>query len=139
MRLALALVSPFALLACATTDSSTLATIQIQPRFMAKVEANPSKSTTYVSAILGQPGSMSNVRLAAGDVLTAKTDKDAQLGFVYNDVLQVYSFTLDWPPDDSSGLQDALAAKLGLQLESKKTTVDTVIVDRAEKPSGNGA
>ncbi len=51
----------------------------------------------------------------------------------------VYSFTLDWPPDDSSGLQDALAAKLGLQLESKKTTVDTVIVDRAEKPSGNGA
>jgi hypothetical protein len=95
MRHALAMVSPLTLLACATTDSSTLATTQIQPRFTTKVEASPNRPTTFVSAILGQPGTMSNVRLAPGDVLTAKTDKDPQLGFAYNEILQVYSFTLE--------------------------------------------
>jgi hypothetical protein len=92
---ALAMVSPLALLACATTDSATLTTTQIQPRFTTKVEASPNRSTTFVSAILGQPGTMANVRLAPSDVLTAKTDKDPQLAFVYDAILQVYSFTLE--------------------------------------------
>ncbi|HEY8075561.1 MAG TPA: hypothetical protein VIF62_15660 [Labilithrix sp.] len=80
--------------ACATTNSATLATNQIKPSFAVEVNGNPNGSRTFISAILGQPATMSNVELAPGDVLTAKTDKDADVRLEYSSALQIWSATL---------------------------------------------
>jgi uncharacterized protein (TIGR03435 family) len=55
-----------------------------------------------------------------------------------------YDITLDWTPDDQQGSADAgpsiftaIQEQLGLKLVSVKGPVDAVIVDHAEKPSGN--
>ncbi|HUA60688.1 MAG TPA: TIGR03435 family protein [Verrucomicrobiae bacterium] len=50
---------------------------------------------------------------------------------------KVYSFTLEWSPEDPNGFEDVLAEKLGLKIENKRITLDTIVVDRAEKPNGN--
>lgn len=46
----------------------------------------------------------------------------------------VYTFTLEWTPD---GLFSALKDQLGLKLEPGKSMMDVIIVDRADKPTGN--
>ena len=56
-----------------------------------------------------------------------------------------YTFTLKWTPDDrpASGsdsppsLPTAIQEQLGLKLESKKGSVDILVIDHAEKPSEN--
>ena len=60
----------------------------------------------------------------------------------------VFDIKLDWAPDDvtanpSSGVADkpsiftALQEQAGLKLESRKVPMEVVVVDRAERPSGN--
>jgi bla regulator protein blaR1 len=64
----------------------------------------------------------------------------------------IYEFTLDWTPDrpasaapgieaasDPTGptIFTAIEEQLGLRLESRKMPVDTLVIDRVEKPSGN--
>jgi bla regulator protein blaR1 len=57
-----------------------------------------------------------------------------------------YSFRLDWTPetgscpgvpDDNPSIFTALEEKLGLKLESIKGPVDSLVIDYAERPSGN--
>jgi uncharacterized protein (TIGR03435 family) len=61
-----------------------------------------------------------------------------------------FTFTLRWNPDraDAAGPDDAaavlrseisraMAAQLGLLLEHRRTPLDTVVIDRADKPSAN--
>ncbi len=88
------LTAPLSLVACATTNSATLATSQIQPKLAVQVNAAPAGGDTFISAILEQPGSLSRVQLAPGDVLAAKTDKDEKLALDYDSVLQIYSVRL---------------------------------------------
>ena len=51
----------------------------------------------------------------------------------------IYAFNLDYSQDgvDHPPLLPALRDQLGLQLETAKAPVDTVVVDRIERPSGN--
>jgi uncharacterized protein (TIGR03435 family) len=53
-----------------------------------------------------------------------------------------YDFTLQWAPDANSdsphaSLLAAMEEQLGLKLESKESPVEVLVVDNAEKPSGN--
>jgi uncharacterized protein (TIGR03435 family) len=51
-----------------------------------------------------------------------------------------YDFKLEWSVADDSSIQNLIAAvqeQLGLKLQSIKTSVELLIVDRAEKPSDN--
>ena len=54
-----------------------------------------------------------------------------------------YSFTLEWTPDGSPGdasgpsIFTAVEEQLGLKLESSKAPAEFLVVDHAEKPSGN--
>jgi uncharacterized protein (TIGR03435 family) len=53
-----------------------------------------------------------------------------------------YDFTLEWPTEgDAADIQSALFAalqqQLGLKLEIRKLPVDLLVIDRAEKPTGN--
>jgi uncharacterized protein (TIGR03435 family) len=55
-----------------------------------------------------------------------------------------YSFTLEWspetaPPDPPAGpsLFDVLPEKLGVKLENRKVAVETIVIDKAERPSEN--
>ena len=58
----------------------------------------------------------------------------------------LFSFVLQWTNDDAGNgaglssldsLFSALRHQLGLRLESKKTPTDIIVVDRAERPTGN--
>jgi uncharacterized protein (TIGR03435 family) len=54
----------------------------------------------------------------------------------------VFDITLEWAPDDadpSSGpsIFAALQEQLGLRLETEKAPVETIVIDRIEKPAGN--
>jgi bla regulator protein blaR1 len=56
-----------------------------------------------------------------------------------------YDFTLNWPSDDSENTGDpslspifaAIQQQLGLKLESGKGPVEIIVIDHAERPSGN--
>jgi len=59
-----------------------------------------------------------------------------------------FKFELDWMPDrlvsnpepssdDRPSIFTALQERLGLKLESAKIPVSAIVIDRAEKPSGN--
>jgi uncharacterized protein (TIGR03435 family) len=54
-----------------------------------------------------------------------------------------YSFKLDWdyveapPPDSGVSLFTALQEQLGLKLESVKRPLEHLVIDHAEKPTGN--
>jgi uncharacterized protein (TIGR03435 family) len=92
--------------------------------------------------------------------LVAKQMPTAQLisilgGILHREVLDrsgingVFDIALDWAPDDvaanptASGAADkpsiftALQEQAGLKLESRKVPTEVVVVDRAERPSGN--
>jgi hypothetical protein len=81
-------------IACSSTSSSSLATNQITPSFSVKVDTDPANPQTFISAVLKQTGTTTDVQLAAGDALTASTDKDASLTLAYDGTLHVYSTTL---------------------------------------------
>jgi uncharacterized protein (TIGR03435 family) len=112
---------------------------------------------------LGEIGPPSNdwVRIQIGrGTLEAKQMPTAQLlsilgGIVHREVLDesgikgVFDIKLDWSPDDitANAVTGVAAAKpsiftamqeqLGLKLESRKAPMQVVIIDRAERPSGN--
>ena len=63
-----------------------------------------------------------------------------------------YSFTLEWTPDaphtagpdgtsaaapSGPSLEDVLGSQLGLKLENRKLSIDTIMIDKAEKPTEN--
>jgi len=56
-----------------------------------------------------------------------------------------YDFTLIWTPDTPGGPADAsgvslfsvLQDQLGLKVESKKASMDVIVVDQAQKPFAN--
>jgi uncharacterized protein (TIGR03435 family) len=53
-----------------------------------------------------------------------------------------YDFTLEWAPDEAPDsplppLVTALREQLGLRLESQKSPVEVLVIDRLQKPSGN--
>ncbi|MGO4212804.1 TIGR03435 family protein, partial [Terriglobus sp. YAF25] len=50
-----------------------------------------------------------------------------------------YDFTLQWEAGENAGssLITALREQLGLKLSSEKTSVDVLVIDRAEKPAEN--
>ncbi|MEO7109174.1 MAG: hypothetical protein ABI183_01945 [Polyangiaceae bacterium] len=85
-----------ALFACSTDSSSGRPTNQIQPNFSVTVDT-ASPGSTYIGAILGEPGDgdFDNVQLSGGDTLIAKTDKDASIALPYDSTLQAYSTTLE--------------------------------------------
>lgn len=111
---------------------------------------------------LEQAGEPSNdwVRARVGyGSLVAKQMPTAQLlsilgGIVHREVLDesgmlgVFDIKLDWAPDDVAAnatvgasvkpsIFTALQEQAGLKLESRKAPMQVVIVDRAERPSGN--
>lgn len=84
------------------------------------------------------------VRFLGVDVGRPVTDRTGLSG--------IYEFTLDWTPDrpasaapgieaanDPTGptIFTAIEEQLGLRLESRKMPVDTLVIDRVEKPSDN--
>lgn len=111
---------------------------------------------------LGPIGPPSNdwVRVQVGHgTLQAKGMPTAQLlsilgGIVHREVLDatgiqgVFDIKLDWAPDEAAanataGASDkpsiftAMQEEAGLKLESRKVTMQVIVVDRAERPSGN--
>jgi uncharacterized protein (TIGR03435 family) len=58
----------------------------------------------------------------------------------------VFDFKLEWPADDpftapgasaNAAIYAALQDQLGLRLEAVKGSVETLVIDRAEKPTEN--
>jgi uncharacterized protein (TIGR03435 family) len=53
-----------------------------------------------------------------------------------------FDFTLDWAPDQATNssapsLVTALREQLGLRLESQRSPVEVLVIDRIERPSEN--
>jgi uncharacterized protein (TIGR03435 family) len=95
----------------------------------------------------GSSSSSSKGRMIAKGVSMAKLADNLtrQLGTTVTDLTGapgVYDFTLEWATEgDATDLQSALFAalqtQLGLRLELRKLPTDTIVVDKAEKPSEN--
>ena len=93
-QLACFAVVSLSLLGCSTDSSSGRPTSQIQPFFDVQVDS-ANGGSTYLSAIMGEPdGSLTNVQLDSGDVISAKSDKDATIALPYDSSLQIYSTTI---------------------------------------------
>jgi uncharacterized protein (TIGR03435 family) len=57
-------------------------------------------------------------------------------------VLGNFDFLIDYPPDEGSSdttvpLLRAVRKLAGLKLQTQPGSVDAIVIDRAEKPSGN--
>jgi uncharacterized protein (TIGR03435 family) len=49
-----------------------------------------------------------------------------------------YDFKIEWKPGpDSEAISTALWEQLGLKLESRKGSIDALVLDRAERPTSN--
>lgn len=84
---------PLLLLACGTDSSQDQPTDQIVPSFSVDVDTQNGGST-YISAILGEPDSLTDVELKGGDELVVSSDTTARIALSYDSSLQVYSTTL---------------------------------------------
>jgi uncharacterized protein (TIGR03435 family) len=49
----------------------------------------------------------------------------------------LYDFTLEWTDAGDPSLFSALEEQLGLKLEARKSPVEVLVIDHAEKPAGN--
>lgn len=99
-------------------------------------EETPAQSMSAVSRkMIGNGVTMGALayRIAIQPMFTGRTviDKTGLKGF--------YDFTLEWEAgdDDESSLLRALREQLGLRLSSEKGPVEVLVIDGAEKPSGN--
>jgi len=100
------------------------------------------------------PGQFSGVNATTADFATALQGAAMDRPVVDQTGLTGrWDFTLEWTPDPSQfggralpvgradrqppALATAIQEQLGLKLESKRTGVDVLIIDRVEKPSDN--
>jgi hypothetical protein len=141
--LPLACLVAFTQLGCATKSSSSLGTDQIAPVFDVKVDTVANGANTFISAVLNQPGgTLSRVKLADGDALSARTDKDANLAFTYSDSLQIYSLSLDKVTDRAS-VTISLARASGAAAPSSTVQLPAAVAltepaAKAQVPYGGG-
>ncbi|HEY4088260.1 MAG TPA: TIGR03435 family protein [Bryobacteraceae bacterium] len=77
------------------------------------------------------------------DLLSGETLKMSERPVVdMTNLKGVYDMTLDWSPEaaptaEKPSLFTAVTEQLGLKLEAQKTPVEILVIDHAEKPSGN--
>jgi uncharacterized protein (TIGR03435 family) len=77
------------------------------------------------------------------DLLSGETLKTGERPVVDMTGLKgVYEMTLDWSPEAAPSLEKpslftAVTEQLGLKLEARRAPVEILVIDRAEKPSGN--
>lgn len=77
------------------------------------------------------------------DLLSGETLKMSERPVVDLTSLKgVYDMTLDWSPEaapdsEKASLFTAVTQQLGLRLDTQKVPVEILVIDRAEKPSGN--
>jgi uncharacterized protein (TIGR03435 family) len=100
--------------------------------------AGPYLSRPAPGKLVGQKASMGSLAFSLTGALGRPVIDDTGLtgGF---------DFTLNWTPDppgspaDAFGVSlfSALQDQLGLKVESKEALTDTIVVDRAQKPSAN--
>lgn len=115
-------------------------------------KVNPSKEAGDIIFHSNRPGALSYERLPMRTlaVLLSRTLKQPVLD--RTGLTGIYDVTLEWTPDGPSSpgqispanddfipdIYTALRRQLGLQLEMKKTALDVIVVDHAEKiPTGN--
>jgi len=68
-----------------------------------------------------------------------------RLGAIVQDqtgIKGAYDFTLEWAPDQAANasapsLITAIQEQLGLKLESRKSPVEVLVIDRIERPTEN--
>lgn len=84
---------PLLLAACGTDSSQDQATDQIVPSFSVDVDTQ-NDGRTYISAILGEPDSLTDVELKGGDELAVSSNTTADIPLSYGSTLHVYSTTL---------------------------------------------
>jgi len=97
--------------------------------------------------ITSGPGHMSAVAITMSRLATFLSGDRAQLEHTVVDhtgLSGTFTFQLEWTPDDKQGagtpgpsIFAALQEQLGLKLEAAKAQVEILIVDHAEKPTGN--
>jgi uncharacterized protein (TIGR03435 family) len=93
------------------------------------------------------PGYMSAVSITMSRLATFLSGPRAQLEHTVVDhtgLSGTFTFKLEWTPDDKQGadtpgpsLVTALQEQLGLKLEAGKASMETLVIDHAEKPSEN--
>jgi uncharacterized protein (TIGR03435 family) len=114
----------------------------------------PAKGGAKLRELGPNPGDMVKTHRSAGH-LAAQQMPMVQLIEILNDILKrpildetgikgIFDITLDWAPDvDTPGaaadtrpsLFTAIQEQLGLKLESRRSSIPVLVVDRAEKPS----
>ena len=108
-----------------------------ESRLREMVKQEPGKGT--VRHFVGQKTSMSQVAQWLGKLLRRPVLDTTGL-------TRDYDFDVEWVPDAgvvslSDGffdpLLDALQARLGLRLESRKGQIEVLVIDHAEKPTGD--
>jgi len=102
--------------------------------------SNPESPSVYAPGrLLSCKSPMPLTRVA--QFLSRETDRPV---FVGTGLMDAYSFELHWlpegaetQPDSPPSLFTAIQEQLGLKLESRRGTVDTIVVDEAQAPSPN--
>jgi uncharacterized protein (TIGR03435 family) len=102
---------------------------------------------SHADNISSHPGYMSAEAITMPRLATFLSSARGQLEHTVIDhtgLSGAFTFKLEWTPDDkrngdtaAPSLITALPEQLGLKLETGRTPVEIIIVDRAEKPSEN--
>ncbi|HEX7666832.1 MAG TPA: hypothetical protein VF407_20025 [Polyangiaceae bacterium] len=85
---------PLVLVGCGSDSSQDQPTDQIVPSFDVDVDTY-SGGSTYISAILGEPDSFTDVELKGGDALVVSSDTNPNIPLEYDSTLQIYSTQLN--------------------------------------------